>query len=234
MAGFGLWMYFFLIRLRGYHRKIKTFRDGGEYEKEREQIRNSTAEWGLGIMKKARVDLQITGLENVPEGPALFVSNHQGYADIPVLCAALKERAVGFVAKTSLSKIPMFGQWIRDIRSVFLEREDARSSLKTMDEAAEFLKLGFSLVIFPEGTRSKGSVPGEFRKGSLRPALKSGVPVVPVTLNGTYRIFEESGYVKPGMRVTVHFHPHEETQGLSKAAAGELAEKVESTIRGAL
>jgi 1-acyl-sn-glycerol-3-phosphate acyltransferase len=234
LAGFAVWMYFNLRHLRHYHFKIKKYRDLDDYEKEREQILNSTSTWGLCIMKKYKITLNISGLENVPEGPVLFVSNHQGYADIPVFCAVLSKKQIGFVAKTSLGKIPVFGEWIRDIRSVFIERDDARSSLKTMEEGIGLLKKGFSLVIFPEGTRSRGPEPGEFKKGSLRLATKSGVPIVPVTLNGTYHVFEEHGYVKPGAEADFYIHPAIETKGLSKAELSGLPEKVEAIIRSKL
>ena len=227
---FAFWMYFNLRHLRPFHYKIKKYRDIDDYEKEREQILNSTTTWGLGIMKKYRITLNISGLENVPQGPVLFVSNHQGYADIPVFCAAITMKQIGFVAKSSLGRIPVFGEWIRDIRSVFIERDDARSSLKTMEEGAGLLKKGFSLVIFPEGTRSKGPNTGEFKKGSLRLAIKSGVPVVPVTLNGSYHVFEEKGYVESGARVDFHVHPAIETRDLSKAEANGLSESIKSII----
>jgi len=228
---FAFWMYFNLRHLRPFHFKIKEYRDSGDYEKEREQILNSTTTWGLGIMKKYKITLNVSGLENTPEGPVLFVSNHQGYADIPVYCAVFTMKQLGFVAKNSLGKIPVFGEWIRDIRSVFIERDDARSSLKTMEEGAELLKKGFSLVIFPEGRRSRGPEMAEFKKGSLRLATKSGVPIVPVTSNGTYYVYEEKGYVQPGAVVDFHIHPPIETKGLSKAEQNGLAEKVEETIR---
>jgi 1-acyl-sn-glycerol-3-phosphate acyltransferase len=228
---FAIWMYFNLRHLRPFHYKIKNFRESGNFEKEREQILNSTTTWGRGIMKKYKITLNVTGLENVPEGPVLFVSNHQGYADIPVFGAVITKKQIGFVAKTSLGKIPVFGEWIRDIRSIFIERDDARSSLKTFEEGAELLKQGFSLVIFPEGTRSRGPQMGEFKKGSLRLATKSGVPVVPVTLNGTYQVYEDIGYVHPGAMVDFHIHPAIETKELSKAEANNLAERVEEIIK---
>lgn len=228
---FAFWMYFNLRHLRYFHFRIKKYRESGEYEKEREQILNSTTTWGLGIMKKYKITLNVTGLENVPEGPVLFVSNHQGYADIPVYCAVITMKQIGFVAKTSLGKIPVFGEWIRDIRSVFIERDDARSSLKTMEEGTELLNKGFSLIIYPEGTRSRGQNMGEFKKGSLRLAVKAGVPIVPVTVNGTYRVYEEKGYPAPGAAVDFHIHPAVETKGLTKAEAGGLSEKVEEIIK---
>lgn len=231
LLSFGFWMYFNLRHLRHYHFKIKEYRDVGDYEKEREQITNSTSTWGRGIMEKYKITLNVGGEQNLPEGPVLFVSNHQGYADIPVFCAAITTKQFGFVAKTSLGKIPVFGEWIRDIRSIFIERDDPRSSLKTMQEGIDLINKGFSLVIFPEGTRSRGLKPGEFKKGSLRLATKAGVPVVPVTLNGTFRVFEENGYVKPGAKVDFYIHPAIETKGLSKAEQNELSEKVEEIIK---
>ncbi|MDD3169057.1 MAG: lysophospholipid acyltransferase family protein [Eubacteriales bacterium] len=228
---FAFWMYFNLRHLRPFHYKIKGFRDAGDFEKEREQILNSTTTWGRGIMKKYRIKLNVTGLENVPDGPVLFVSNHQGYADIPVYCAVLTGKQIGFVAKTTLGKIPVFGEWIRDIRSIFIERDDARSSLKTIEEGIELLHNGFSLVIYPEGTRSRGPQMGEFKKGSLRLATKSGIPVVPVTLNGTYHVYEDLGYVHSGATVDFHIHPAIETKGLSKTEANNLAEQVEEIIK---
>ncbi len=231
---FAFWMYFNLRHLRPFHYKIKGFRDSGDLEKEREQILNSTTTWGKGIVKKYKIKLTVTGVENIPEGPVLFVSNHQGYADIPIYGAAIPGKQIGFVAKTSLGKIPVFGEWIRDIRSIFIERDDPRSSLKTIEEGIGLLNQGFSLVIFPEGTRSRGTHMGEFKKGSLRLATKSGVPVVPVTLNGTYQVFEEKGHVASGAVVDFHIHPAIETKDLSKAEANNLAEKVQEIIQAKL
>lgn len=231
LLSFGFWMYFNLRHLRHFHYKIKEYRDAGDYEKEREQITNSTSTWGSGIMEKYKIKLNVSGEQNLPEGPVLFVSNHQGYADIPVFCAVITTKQFGFVAKTSLGKIPVFGEWIKDIRSIFIERDDPRSSLKTMGEGIDLINKGFSLVIFPEGTRSRGLKPGEFKKGSLRLATKTGVPVVPVTLNGTFRVFEESGYVKPGAEVDVYIHPAIETKGLSKTEQNGLSDEVEEIIK---
>ncbi|MDF3002178.1 MAG: 1-acyl-sn-glycerol-3-phosphate acyltransferase [Bacillota bacterium] len=231
---FAFWMYFNLRHLRPFHFKIKNHRDAGDDLKEREQILNSTTTWGNGIVKKYKIELNVEGIENIPDGPVVFVSNHQGYADIPIYGAVISMKQIGFVAKNSLGKIPVFGEWIRDIRSIFIERDDPRSSLKTIEEGIGLLNRGFSLVIFPEGTRSKGPRMGDFKKGSLRLATKPGVPVVPVTLNGTYHVFEEKGHVQSGAKVDFFIHPAIETKELSKQEANNLAEKVEEIVKAKL
>lgn len=230
---FILWFYSFLFTIQPIKRDIKRYREEGNCEMERAEIRKAEDAWGKALVKKAGVTLNVRIAEPLPKGPVVFVSNHQSYWDIPVFFAAVLDRQFGFVAKDSLGKVPGFGSWITDIRSVFIKREDARASLRAIEEGVELLKKGYSLVIFPEGTRSRGAEMHEFKKGSLRLATKAGVPVVPVTINGTFRAFEEKGYVCPA---TVDFivHPAIETADLSRKEAADLAERVEAIVRAGL
>lgn len=112
-----------------------------------------------------------------------------------------------------------------------MEQEDVRASLRAVDEGLELLEKGFSLLIFPEGTRTKSDEVLIFKKGSLRLATKSGVPVIPITIRNSYRVFEESGYIKRGTRVEVLIHPAIKTDGMDKAAASKLAMEVENIIK---
>lgn len=227
---FGIWIYFNLLSLRQFSANMKKARESGDLGFERENILKSTSTWGRSIVKKLNIKLNVQGLENLPEGPVVFVSNHQGYGDIPMYCAAITNKQFGFVAKEELGKIPYFGNWIRDIRSIFIKRDDARASLKAIDEGINLLNQGFSLVIFPEGTRSKGPHMGDFKKGSLRLATKPGIPIVPITINGSYGIFEEKGYAQSA-EVDFFIHPAIETKDLAKVEANNLAEVVEKVIR---
>lgn len=230
---FVIWFYGFLATIQPIKNSIKKYREEGNAEMERTEIRRAEDAWGQALVKKAGITLNIRLTEPLPDGPVVFVSNHQSYWDIPVYFAAVQDRQFGFVAKDSLGKVPGFGSWIADIRSVFIKRDDARASLRAIEEGIELLKQGYSLVIFPEGTRSRSVEMKEFKKGSLRLATKAGVPVVPITLNGTYHGFEEKGYVRPA---TVDFiiHPAIETKDLPKKEAGELAERVEKIVRDGL
>jgi 1-acyl-sn-glycerol-3-phosphate acyltransferase len=226
---FAIWMYWGLIYLRVWNKNVRKYRSEGDFERERREILKVTSAWSRRIIEKLNIDLKAEGHGALPAGPVLFVSNHQGYADIPVFFAAITSKQFGFVAKDEMRRLPLFGGWIRNIRSVFIFRNNTRASVRGVSEAVKFLKQGFSLAVFPEGTRSKGASPGEFKKGSLRLALRAKVPVVPVTLSGSWRVFEEKGCPQPAT-VKFYIHPAIETAELSKRDAGVLAERVEEII----
>lgn len=221
---------FCLKYLKENKKKINEARAAGDFETERKWILKSSSAWGPYVISTFGSTLNVRGKENIPkEGPVVLVGNHQGYADIFAYCAAFQNFQFGFVAKDDLRKIPLYGKWIERIRSVFIERDDPRASLEAINRGIEYIKDGFSLVIFPEGTRSKGPVPGPFQKGALKLATKPQVPIVPVSLNGTYKMFEEEGYLKPA-QIDIIVHEPIQTKGLSRKEEKELAEKVEKIV----
>lgn len=210
--------------------KIESAKAEGDFETEREYILKSTSYWGDMVMKMFDSTVNVQGIENLPEkGPVVFAGNHQGYADIFAYCAALKKFQFAFVAKDDLAKLPLYGKWIKRIRSVFIERNDPRAALKAISEGVKYIENGFSLVIFPEGTRSKGPDPGKFRKGSLKLATKPGVPIIPISLNGSYKMFEEEGYLK-GAQIDIIIHEPIETKGMSRQEEKGLTDRVEKII----
>ena len=143
--------------------------------------------WGRRSVQLGRGRVALEGLEKIPtEGPVLYVANHQGALDIPILMGHLPG-APGFVAKKELFDIPVLGYWMRRIGCVPLDRENPRAARKQIMLAAESVKQGRRLVIFPEGTRSRdpeGRM-GPFRRGSMKLALVSGAVVVPITVEGS-------------------------------------------------
>ncbi len=225
----GIWMYFDLIHIYANKKNIHKYREEGNLEAERKEIAIAESTWGKNLIRKVGVNVYAQGIENVPEGAAVFVANHQSYADISVLTSVIDFKQIGFIAKEDLRKLPLFGEWIYDVRSVFIKREDPRASLRAIEIGVEYLKQGFSMGIFPEGTRSKGGKMGEFKRGSLRLATKPGVPVVPITISGSYKCFEEKGYASPA-EVHVYIHPAIETKDMDKKEAGELSERVREVI----
>lgn len=179
-------------------KEIEAVKATGDTEKERELIASSTAVWVNDVIELFDIDFRVEGKENIPEGPCVFYCNHQGYGDIVLMLKACEGKQIGFIAKDTLQKLPYFGTWIKTIRGVFIKRGYTRESLKAIRDGVELLKQGFSLVIFPEGTRSKGGEMKEFKAGSFKLATKAKVPIVPVAIHGTYRIFEETQLITSG------------------------------------
>ena len=172
--------------------------------------------WARLIIIVVGIDVTIQGLDNVPkEGAVVFVGNHQSNFDIAVLLGCIN-KSKGFLAKKELSIIPIIRSWMNKIECVFIDRGNLRQSVKAIQKCIDVLKNGQSMVVFPEGTRSRGPLMGAFKKGSLRIVEKSGVPVVPVTVNGTYRIMEaNNSRIKPAS-VTVNIAPPIYYESLSK------------------
>ena len=214
-----------------YKKKIEAAKAAGDYEEERKNILAATSSWGPMIMDMFGCDLVVEGLENLPEeGPVVIVGNHQGYADIAAYFAAFRKFQFAFVAKKERAKIPLYGKWMPRIRSVFIEREDPRASLEAIKAGIDLIEKGFSLVIYPEGTRSKGPVPGPFMKGSLKLATKPGVPIVPVSMHGTYKMYEQTGVIRPAT-IRIIVHEPIETKGLSRQEERELNDRVEKIVK---
>ncbi|MEY8347193.1 lysophospholipid acyltransferase family protein [Bacillus cereus] len=161
---------------------------------EKDRLVYKTTNWfGKKMVRVAGSTVQVNGLENVPKDkPVLVVSNHQSNMDIPVLLGYLN-KPIGFVSKAEIKKFPLVPTWMELMNCVFMDRSDRRQSLQAIKDGIELLKNGHSIVIFPEGTRSKGGEMGEFKAGSFHLAVKAGVAILPVTLEGTYKMFEANG-----------------------------------------
>lgn len=225
-------LYSLLGGLNQYKKEIEDAKAKGDYERERRNIQLAEDIWANSIMKAFGCNLQVYGKEHIPEkGPVVFIGNHQGNADIISYFAALSPSiAYGYVSKDDLAKIPIYGPWIHRVRSVFITRNDPRASLKAIDEGIQLIEKGFSLMIFPEGTRSKGPEMGEFKRGAFKLAVKPGVPIVPVSVNGSYKMFEETGVLR-GADIGVMIHPPVETKGISRPEEKKMCLEVEQTVR---
>jgi len=161
----------------------------GETEEQTQFLNDAAKGWGQYLVERTKSTVNVIGKENIPEGPCLIISNHQSNFDIPILAGYL-DKPIGFIAKKELAKVPIISKWMERIHCVFIDRDNPRQAIKALATAATSLQQGNSLVIFPEGTRSKSQNMGEFKKGSLRLAEKSGVPILPITLIDSYKIYE--------------------------------------------
>ncbi len=149
--------------------------------------------WGFRcIGHLAGTKLIVLGRENIPTDTAvLYVGNHRSFFDI-VLTLSCFPGITGYVAKKEMNKAPILRLWMRNIHCLFLDRENIKEGLKTILKGVEEVKNGYSLCIFPEGTRNKVNdsfLP--FHEGSFKIAEKGGVPIIPMTIVNSAAVFED-------------------------------------------
>lgn len=180
----------------------------------------------------AGVRKNITGLENIPEGPVVYILNHQGIFDI-ITFYTLMKTPTGFIAKDNLKKAPILSTWIRYVRGLFLNRKNVEDGLRVIMKGVDYLKEGISMCIFPEGTRNKGEDKTEvlpFHGGSFKLAQRTGFPIVPVTIYNTAECFENH---KPWMKsanVYMDFGKSIYIKELPKEEQRFIADKVRGII----
>lgn len=186
--------------------------------------------WAQSGLRMNGSTIHVTGIENVPKtGGVLFVANHQSNFDIPILVGHVP-RDKGFIAKLELLKVPTFSRWMKYIGCIFIDRKDPRQSLTAISEAAERLKAGHSIVIFPEGTRSADGTVGPFKAGGLRLAIKAKVPIVPVTINGSKNIMPKGTSIIRSAGVNVIVSPPLLWDEYKDLDSSEISEKVRNRI----
>ncbi|MEH7013044.1 lysophospholipid acyltransferase family protein [Neobacillus niacini] len=159
------------------------------------------------FMKLTGSKVSVEGLDLIPDGPIVFIANHESDFDIPVLLGII-DKPFGFVSKIEVKKVPIISSWLDAINCVLIDRKNRQQALNSMQEAVKLLKEGHSLVIFPEGTRSKGGPVQPFKVGGIRLAQDAGVPIVPIAIKGTADVFEKNGrLIKPAhIKVTIGQH----------------------------
>jgi 1-acyl-sn-glycerol-3-phosphate acyltransferase len=186
--------------------------------------------WARIVLLGGFVRLRSEGGERVPRGePVVFMSNHESWLDIPALLATIPVQ-VRFLAKKSLFAWPFFGWAISSMGFIPVDRENRRTAIRSFEEAASRIRSGRSVLIFPEETRSTTSKLLPFQRGGFLIALKAGIPIVPVGLEGPRRCLPKHSYlVRPG-RITVKFGDPIPTAGHSVTDKGELMDAVRTQI----
>jgi 1-acyl-sn-glycerol-3-phosphate acyltransferase len=148
--------------------------------------------WALTSIMVSGCKVDVTGRENIPKkGGVCFVSNHDGYFDI-VLLLAYCGRPFGFVAKKELLLVPVLNAWIYLLGGLFIDRKNVKNAVLTINKGIKRIKSGNSMIIFPEGHRSKGRGLLPFHAGSLKLATMADAPIIPIAIKGSYDVFEKN------------------------------------------
>lgn len=211
--------------------KVKKLTKDGKIEERDALVHKFTSNWARKLLKILDIKVNVHGTENLPKDKnVLFIGNHQGNFDIPIYMSYI-DVPKGFVAKIELTKIAGIKTWMEYMNCIFMDRSSIRKAGEAIVKGIKSLKSGNSLVIFPEGTRSRSDKMGEFKAGSFKLATKSKVPIVPVTIDGSYKIMEANAnkHLKTAT-VNLYIHPMIETANLTKEEQDNLPERVKSIV----
>lgn len=200
--------------------------------KKSDQIAYPLVCWGFRMIRKgAGVKVTVIGRENLPQNRAcLLAANHRSIFDI-ILGTIELPRPFRIISKKELEKIPLLHFWMKHIHCYFLDRNSIRSGVDMVRDSSELMKKGYSVFIFPEGTRSKQEGKfGEFKGGSFKIATRVGAPIVPMTFIKTGDILEDHPWKVHNRQIRIIFGEPIETKGMSMEERSTLHEKVQKII----
>lgn len=164
-----------------------------------------------------------------PKRPYVFMANHASMVDIWAMFLGVPI-PVRFIAKKQLGRIPVFGWAMRAGRFVFIDRQNAVSARRSIQEAAQRIKSGQSVAIFPEGTRTRDGRLGSFKKGGFHLAIDSGVEIVPLAIRGTRAVMPPgTPLIRAGL-VQIEIDEPISTAGLGPGDRQQLLERVYARI----
>ena len=191
--------------------------------------------WSRRFLTIGPVSLTTSGQDNIdPERQYVFVANHLSNFDIPVMFLTVPQ-PIRYLAKKEIYKIPIVAQAMNRIGIIKTDRQAGGNAHALINQGVEAAKArGHSLIIFPEGTRSMDGELGSFKKGAFRIAIANQLPVVPVTIEGTWEVWQPGAKVfYPGKAVSF-VHPPIETAGMDFTQISELRDRCHATIASAL
>jgi len=192
---------------------------------------NAPRWWAASLLRAAGIKVRRHNAERMQSGaPRIYVSNHVSWFDVLTLAAVLPRYK--FVGKAELFRIPVFGRAARSAGMIAIERENRKSAFESYRLAAERIRGGASVVVFPEGTRGKSYSLRQFKKGPFVLGVAAGVPIVPTIVHGTMEVMpRDSFHVRSGI-VDIHFLDpipaegltYEDRNRLSRAAWDRMAD----------
>ncbi|NOX80563.1 MAG: 1-acyl-sn-glycerol-3-phosphate acyltransferase [Deltaproteobacteria bacterium] len=187
--------------------------------------------WGRLTCRLAGVRVRIEGLENIePDQTYIFVANHVSQFDIFTFQGYFPHD-FRWIAKKELFRIPVFGTAMQRAGFISMDRTHGRAALKSLNKAAEQIAGGTSVIIFPEGTRSRDGRLHPFKTGAIMLAIKAGVPVVPIGINGTYEILPKGRLLADSGEVVIRVGTPVSTADFTSHDKQKLARHLHDRVR---
>ena len=186
-----------------------------------------------GSTRIAGAQLTLEGIENLPSGAAVFVSNHVSNLDPLALLPAMPRR-ISVLVKQELFRIPILATGMRMAGFVPVNRRDREAAAGSLEVAAETLRGGLSMLVFPEGTRSPDGHMRPFKRGAFVLAIEAGVPIVPVSVVGTQYVLRKGSWKMRRGPVSIRFGPAVDASAYSQDRRAELIARVEALVAAGL
>jgi 1-acyl-sn-glycerol-3-phosphate acyltransferase len=189
--------------------------------------------WSASVLWAAGIRVRVHGRENAGGGdPRIFASNHVSWFDVPALAKILPRYK--FVAKAELFKVPIFGAGMRAVGMIEIQRENRKAAFGAYEVAADRIRHGSSVVVFPEGTRGHDYPLRAFKKGPFVLAIAAGVPIVPIIVHGTIEIMRKGSlWAHPGT-IDIHLLEPVSTSGVDYNDREALMVKVRDRMADAM
>ncbi|MGD9244259.1 MAG: lysophospholipid acyltransferase family protein [Desulfobacterales bacterium] len=186
--------------------------------------------WAKCIIAASNIKVTVKGLSNLNLNESyIYMSNHVSNFDIPILQAYLPVQ-FRWLAKAELFKIPIFGYTMKRAGYISINRSDRESAIQSLNKAAEILRNGTSVIIFPEGTRSQTQNLQSFKKGGFVLAVDSGVPIIPVIIHGTWAIMKKKQIIIKQGNVVLEIKKPINTLNYTRKTKDDLMEEVRNII----
>lgn len=190
----------------------------------------ATVDWSRDVLSAAGTPVEAVGLDRIPRDQAvLYASNHTSMFDIWALAATLPG-STRFVAKEELGRIPLVGLAMKRAGHIMIDRFNRARAFEAYDQAAQTIRSGISPIVFPEGTRSLTGELLPFKNAPFGLAIAAQVPVVPVYVDGTYRILPKGGFRLHPMPIRVRIGEPIPTAGLTPHDRDGLRDRVRAAI----
>ena len=157
-----------------------------------ERVRDRTKQWASGLRSRLGIEVRAEGFDEIDwSKPYIVMANHQSYLDVLALFSALP-RTFGVVAKKGLFDVPFFSGVMRAIGCIPIDRADRADAIAMLRSAADQVRGGNTIAVFPEGTRSGGDCIQPLKRGPFHLARLAKVPVIPVGIHGTHALMPRS------------------------------------------
>ena len=190
--------------------------------------------WGKILCRLPGVRVRVEGLDHIdPQATYIFAANHCSQYDIFAFQGYFPYD-FRWIAKQELFHLPIFGRAMRQVGYIPVDRSQGRQALKSLDQAAQRIAMGHSVIIFPEGTRSHDGKLQEFKTGAILLAIKAGVPIVPVGFNGSYEILSKGKLLPKSGEICIRIGTPLPTEQYRPSDKQALAQAVHAAVENEL